>query len=105
MSKNKQNKSDFLKKCYKKHPNIVSRKIVDKTVLVPVMQKRADIQNIFTLNEVGSFIWELIDSKREIGEIKSRITKEFDVDSQKAEEDLIELINQLQKAEAIKELS
>lgn len=105
MLKNEQTNVDYLKKRYEKNPDIVSRKIADETLLVPVRRRAGDIRSIFTLDEVGSFIWELIDGKEQVGQIKEHITEEFDVTGQRAEEDLIKLLKQLEEVKAIKELS
>jgi len=105
MSKNKETRADYLKKRYRKNPDIVSRKIADETVLVPVRRRIGDIESIFTLDEVGSYIWVLIDGQRQVSQIKERITEEFDVTGQRAEEDIVELLKQLEEVEAIKELS
>ena len=104
MSKNEQIKSDYLRKRYEKNPDIVSRKIADEIVLVPVRRRIGDIESIFALDEVGSFIWELIDGQKQVDGIKELITKEFDVTDEQAEEDLIGLLKQLEEVGAIKEL-
>ena len=46
------------KMIYKKHGDIVSRKIMDEVILVPILKNVANMQSIFTLNETGAKIWE-----------------------------------------------
>ena len=87
-----------MEKRYKKHPDIVSRKIADEVILVPVMQKLADVNSIYLLrDDVSARIWELIDGKRKVSQIKEIICKEFEVDPNQAEEDLMEFVEQLEK--------
>lgn len=95
---------NYLEKCYQKDPNIVSRKIADEFVLVPIRQNVGDLESIYTLNEVAARIWELIDGKRTGKEIREIIVKEFKVTPEKAEKDLIELLQKLEKIEGIKEI-
>jgi len=93
---------DFLDKVYKKSDSIVSRKIADEFILVPIRQNVGDLESIHTLNEVATRIWELIDGKKKVREIKDKIIDEFEVTPQEAEKDLIKYLKQLEKIEAIK---
>lgn len=93
---------EILERCYRKDPNIVSRKIADEVILVPIKQKMSDIASIYTLNKAGARIWELIDGKRRVKEIKDVLMEEFEVDPVQAEDDLIEFLQQLNEAEAVK---
>ena len=92
----------FLDKVYKKSDSIVSRKIADEFILVPIRQNVGDLESISTLNEVAARIWELIDGKMKVREIKYKIVEEFEVTPEEAEKDLAEYIKQLVKIEAIK---
>ena len=93
-----------LAKSFIKDPNIVSRKIAGEFILVPIRKNVGDLESIYTLNEVGARIWELINGKRKIEEIKEEIVEEFEVTPTEAERDLIELLQKLEKIEAIKEI-
>jgi CTP synthase (UTP-ammonia lyase) len=88
-------------KVYKKSDSIVSRKIADEFILVPIRQNVGDLESISTLNEVAARIWELIDGKKKVREIKDKIVEEFEVTPQQAEKDLIEYLKQLKKISAI----
>ena len=92
---------NFLDKVYKKSDSIVSRKIADEFILVPIKQNVGDLESISTLNEVAARIWELIDGKKKVREIKDKIVEEFEVTPQQAEKDLIEYLKQLEKISAI----
>ncbi len=91
----------FLDKVYKKSDSIVFRKIADEFILVPIRQNVGDLESISTLNEVAARIWELIDGKKKVKEIKDKIVEEFEVTPQQAEKDLIEYLKQLKKISAI----
>ncbi len=91
----------FLDKVYKKSDSIVSRKIADEFLLVPIKQNVGDLESIYTLNEVATRVWELIDGKKKVKEIKDKIVEEFEVTPQEAEKDLASLVKQLLAVEAI----
>ena len=93
---------NYLEKCFEKDPNIASRKIADEYILVPIRHNVGDLENIYTLNEVGAFIWVLIDGKRQLKEIKERIVEEFEVSEEEAENDLIEFLLKLEKIGGVK---
>jgi hypothetical protein len=92
---------DFLEKVYKKSESIVSRRIGDEYILVPIRQDVGDLESIYTLNETGALIWELIDGKLKVGEIKESLLEAFEVEPEEAEKDLIEHLQQLEGIKAI----
>ena len=91
----------FLDKVYKKSDSIVSRKIADEFILVPIRQNVGDLESISTLNEVATRIWELIDGKKKVREIKDVILDEYEVTPEKLETDIIKYIKELENIGAI----
>ena len=61
-----------------KNKNIVSRAIGDEVVLVPVYKTSKEINCIYSLNKVAARVWDLLDGKRSVFEVKKQLTKEFD---------------------------
>ena len=94
---------DFDEKVYKKSDSIVSRKIADEFIMVPIRQNVGDLESIYTLNETAARIWELIDGKVKVRKIKERIVEEFEVTPEEAEKDIIEHLRQLEGIKAIVE--
>ena len=88
---------------YTKSPSIVSRKIAEEAVLVPIRQTLGEDPSIFTLNEVGAKIWDLIDGTRSAREICETVSAEFDVDPSVAQQDLLKLLAQLKEIRIIRE--
>ena len=89
-------------KRYKKNPDIVSRKIADEVILVPIKRKVIELNAMYLLrDDVSVRMWELIDGKRQIREIKEIICKEFEVAPQQAERDIITFLKRLEKIGAI----
>jgi hypothetical protein len=61
-------------------PSVVTRKTGNEYVLVPISNNIADMNSVYTLNETGAFIWELIDGKRDIETIIAEMVKEYEID-------------------------
>ncbi len=49
----------------------------------------------YGLNEVGRRVWELIAEPRTVGEICAVITREFEVEPERCERDVVALLNDL----------
>ena len=90
-------KKDSLKTIYRKNPDVVSRNIAGETVLVPISEKTQTAGRLFTLNEVGAFIWECIDGEESVGGILGRIVDRYDVGVESATADLDELLEGMQR--------
>jgi hypothetical protein len=91
----------FLDRIYKKSDSVVFRKIGEECILVPIRQGVGDLDSIYTLNETAAVIWELIDGKTSVEEIKERLLLEYDVTPSQVEEDLLEQLDQLEGIKAI----
>ncbi len=89
---------------YVKDDSLVFRKIAGEFILVPIKKKADEVDSIYTMNEIGSRIWELIDGEKSLSEIKNVIIDEFEVSPEIAEKDLKDFINQLEHIGAIKEV-
>ena len=69
---------------------IVARRIAGETILVPVT-RRAHEMALFTLNEVGTFVWERLDGRLPLSALVPEIVASFDVESGSAAADLARL--------------
>lgn len=79
----------------KKSENVVFRKIENEYILVPIKSNAAELDYIYTLNEVGARIWELIDGTRTVGDIRDIICSEYEVTPETAVADLDALLAEL----------
>jgi hypothetical protein len=86
---------------YKRNENFVFRKIDNETILVPIKDNVGDMGFIFNLNEVGAFVWEHLDGKNRLIDIRNMISKEFEVSSEEAEKDLCEFVSELKEIHAV----
>jgi len=89
-------------KIYKRSSNIVTRTIEDEIIFIPVKEDESDLEVVYNLNnEVSIKIWELIDGKKNLCDIKNNLMKEFEVKEEKLEKDLGNFIKELVKAGVI----
>jgi len=91
-------------RCYQREPSVVARNIADEVILVPIRNNVADFDQAYTLNDIGGYIWKLIDGKTKVKEIKESITKEFGVTPERSEKDLIYFLSQLEKLKLIRQV-
>ena len=92
---------NLLENRYRRSENVIFRKVADETILVPIKGNVADLNFIYTLTEVAGFIWGKIDGRRKLIDIKDMIMAEYNVHSDDAEKDLLELIGQLEQIGSI----
>jgi len=69
--------------------------------LVPIAQNPDELGYIFSLNETSARIWELIDGKRTLLQVKEIIANEFEVGDEILSQDMFALTRQLEKSELI----
>jgi methyltransferase-like protein len=86
-----------LKSVLSHSPSIVTRKTGNEYVLVPVANNIADMNSVYTLNETGAFIWELIDGKRCVEELIEALVEEYETDEKTASEDVFTFLSEMEK--------
>ena len=92
-----------LKSVPSRSPSVVTRKTGNEYVLVPVTNNIADMTSVYTLNETGAFIWELIDGKKNVEELIEAVENQYNVDHKTAAEDIFCFIDNMSKYLIIKD--
>lgn len=87
---------------YIRNPDFIFRKIVEEMVLVPIHQDIADMDCIYTLNEIGAFIWEKLVDEHTQAELEQFILDEYDIELQTARHDLEVFFEEMIKISAVK---
>ena len=82
---------EYLNRVYKKNPDVVYRVIAGEALLVPISNETQIAGRLFSLNEVGAFIWEQIDGRRNLSAILQGILREYEIEEDTARADLISL--------------
>lgn len=86
----------YLDKIFKKSESLATRLVADKLIIVPIRDDVHDLESIYTLDGVGPRIWELIDGKKKVSEIRDVLLGEFEVGPAQLEEDLLTIIKQME---------
>jgi hypothetical protein len=87
-----------------REPGIVARCIAGETILVPVT-RRAQEMGLFTLNEVGTFVWDRLDGARSLDAIADEMTARFEVTRERAAGDLLDFTRRLAEAGCVGEVA
>ena len=75
--------------------DFVLRKIGGENILVPVGTSAMEFEGLITVDEVGMFIWNLLEKEKDKDTILQQIVEEYDVEQDKAEEDLTDFLADL----------
>ena len=84
-----------------RNKNFIFRQIVEEMVLVPIRQNVADLDSIYTLNELGAFIWERLETPTSTAELQDDILEDFDVDAATVQSDLAIFMEELERIGAV----
>lgn len=80
----------------------VVRRVAGETILVPVRSRVADLECVFTLNDVASVIWQALQSPKSPDEIATQVVREFDVAPEAALRDVEDFVAGLEQAGLIR---
>ena len=92
-------------KVFQRNKNVVSRKIAGELFLVPVAGNLADMERMFALTTVGEFIWDRMDGKKSLSQIRDEMLAAFDVEKEQADSDIQEFVAELISAGLVQEVS
>ncbi|MCK7514177.1 MAG: PqqD family protein [Desulfobacterales bacterium] len=84
--------------CFMKGDDLVTRCVAGETIIVPVRSGVGDLDSIYTLNEVSTAIWELIDGKTGVKTIIETVCNNYDVSYEEAEKDTVHFLYVLEQA-------
>ncbi len=79
---------------FKQQDGYVEQTISDETILVPLVNSVAQMNEVITLNELGTFIYHLLEEQKSFSELTEEIVKTFDVDKKEAINDLKKFLTQ-----------
>jgi hypothetical protein len=75
--------------------SVVSRRVSGETLIVPVRGKVGDLASIYSFNDVGSLVWQLLEIPRDVSELVSAVEREYDVDPQQVEQDISKFLDDM----------
>ena len=86
-----------LQTLHKLKSRFVARNVGNELILVPLTANVAQMNELFTLNEAGKFIWENINENSTVLEIENLMIETFDIDSAIAKRDIELFLSKLEK--------
>jgi hypothetical protein len=95
--------TDWLDKRFVPCKSLVSRKIADDMILVPIRKTASEVDCIYRLNDIGEHIWSLMNGDRSLKQIADLLTQEYDVDIMEAQKDVVEFVEALSGIGALEE--
>ena len=69
---------------------VIDRAVEDETLVIHLPSG-----NYFSLNSVGTQMWENIDGRRTVRELADLISAEYDAEPERIQQDVLNLINEL----------
>jgi hypothetical protein len=73
----------------------VTRAVGDELVLVPLRSDVSQMNELFTMNETGRFIWENLTDESTEEDLAAKMVEAFEVEPETAQRDLSAFLNQL----------
>lgn len=85
----------------RQNTDFVARPVGAELVLVPVTRSAAELESIFTLNEVGARVWALLATCDDEEQIVGKLVEEYEVSRDEVLADVRELLTQLKAIGAV----
>ena len=93
---------NILDTCFVKENDLVTRDVAGEKIIVPIKGHVGDLEGVFTLNELGVMIWQLINGQTTARELVEAVQNEYDVEAQEAEKDVVDFLRSLEDAGLIR---
>ena len=86
--------------------DVVAREIEGEIIIVPLASGIGDADDeLFTMNETGKAIWQLLDGKRTLQDVSRELSAEFEFPAGEIERDVLGLVEELLKRRMLVEVS
>jgi hypothetical protein len=73
---------------FSRNDDCVTREIGGETVIVPIRNRVGDLDSIYSLNELGSRVWSLLEPQRSVENIVETVCREYEVSPEQARSDI-----------------
>jgi len=88
--------NDLITKTIRVTQDILSQEVSGETVFLDL-----NSENYFSLDSIGTRIWQLLQENGDLQKVCITMTEEYDVEKDQMEKDLSDLISELIKAEIV----
>jgi hypothetical protein len=92
----------ILDTCFAKENDLVTRDVAGERIIVPIKGHVGDLEGVYTLNELGTMIWQLINGQATARELAEAVKNEYDVGDAEAEKDVVDFLHSLEDAGLIR---
>jgi hypothetical protein len=87
-----------MNRVYAPSDDVVAREIEGELIIIPLVSGMGDLEDeLYTLNETGKAIWDLLDSKRSLDDITTALGEKYESSLNEIEKDVIGLVEELVK--------
>jgi hypothetical protein len=93
--------SSHLEQVFVRSLSVVSRRVAGETLIVPVRGKVGDLASIYSFNEVGSLIWQSMESPKGLAELITVVEQEYSVAHDQAERDVKQFLQDMLSANLV----
>ncbi len=87
----------------KRNPGFLIRQVAGRYVLAPVGETVKTFSGMITMNATGKFLWDLLEQDQTVDSLAQALVNEYEVEFEKAKEDVIKYIEPLLPVKAILE--
>jgi len=74
---------------------VVSRQIEGELIIVPIRHGVGDLNSLYTLNQVGTVLWDFMREEHTVPEMLNRVCAEFEVTPEQAQNDIRDFLDSL----------
>lgn len=78
-----------------RNQEVVARKIQGELIIVPIRSGVGDLNSLYSLNSVGSVLWDFMTEEHTVGEMVKRVCNEFEVTKSQAQKDIESFLESL----------
>jgi len=91
-----------LEKVFYPSEDVVAREIEGEIIIVPLVAGIGDMDDeLFTLNETGREVWQLLDGKRTLAQVVEELALSFQAPEGKIEVDVLGLVTELARRKMV----
>ena len=88
---------DISSAVFRHNDSLVARDLAGEKVIIPIRGRVGDLNSIYTLNHVANEVWNLLDGRRAVSEIVSRLQQEYEVDPATLADDVLRVLNEMKE--------
>ena len=88
-----------------RNQDVVARQIEGELIIVPIRRGVGDMNSLYTLNPVGSILWEFMAEEHSLPEMVERVCDEFEVTASQAKTDIRSFLDSMLEEKLIQSVA